>query len=103
MPFQIIMPARINILGNPSDAVEGAHQTISGAIDLHAGVFFEESDDLFIEFLEKDEGEKFFVKSSLKFASDKLTDYGSEADLVVAAISRLKFYSDELREKFKQE
>jgi len=36
--FEVKLPARINVLGNPSDANEGAHQTISAAINLYGRV-----------------------------------------------------------------
>ena len=35
--FQIIIPARINILGNPTDGLEGDFATISAAVDIYAG------------------------------------------------------------------
>ncbi|MBC8263213.1 MAG: hypothetical protein H8E47_03710 [Anaerolineales bacterium] len=32
---QLTIPARVNIIGNPADANEGAHATISAAIDTY--------------------------------------------------------------------
>ena len=36
MTYQLKIPARINILGNPSDANEGDFATISAAVDIYA-------------------------------------------------------------------
>ena len=38
---KLTIPARVNVLGNPSDANEGAHATISAAIDTYAGATVE--------------------------------------------------------------
>src|SRR5262245_6183498 len=35
--IEVTLPARINILGSPTDAVEGAYATVSAAIDLNDG------------------------------------------------------------------
>jgi hypothetical protein len=48
--FQLTIPARFNILGNPGDANEGAFATISAAVDLHA---FADIPPLWITFLNK--------------------------------------------------
>ena len=37
MSLELRIPARINILGNPSDGLEGDFSTISGAVDVFAG------------------------------------------------------------------
>jgi len=37
MHYELTIPARVNILGNPSDALEGDHCTITAAIGLYAG------------------------------------------------------------------
>src|SRR6266436_4586673 len=33
----VSLPARINIVGSPTDAVEGAYATVSAAVELHGG------------------------------------------------------------------
>ena len=37
MRYRLIVPARINILGHPSDANEGGFANIAAAVDLRAG------------------------------------------------------------------
>ncbi len=37
MPLELRIPARINILGNPSDGLEGDFSTISAAVSVFAG------------------------------------------------------------------
>jgi hypothetical protein len=37
MRYRLTVPARINILGNPSGANEGDLATISAAVDVHVG------------------------------------------------------------------
>jgi galactokinase/mevalonate kinase-like predicted kinase len=47
------IPARINILGNPTDANEGDYHTISAAISLFAGGIIEPAEKLTFHFLKK--------------------------------------------------
>ena len=49
MPYILKIPARINILGNPSDANEGDFATISAAVDLFAFAAIEESENIILE------------------------------------------------------
>ncbi|HEY61191.1 MAG TPA: hypothetical protein G4N95_00925 [Anaerolineae bacterium] len=49
MSYYLKVPARINILGNPSDAVEGDFATISMAISLYAHAIIEPSDKIVFE------------------------------------------------------
>jgi len=37
MTLRVSLPARINVLGNPTDAVEGAYATISAAVEIRGG------------------------------------------------------------------
>jgi len=53
MPYQLKAPARINILGNPSDANEGDFATISAAVDLYAHAIVEPADNIVVEQIEK--------------------------------------------------
>jgi len=46
MSFELTIPARINVLGNPSDANEGDFATISAAVDLYAGARVEPAEAL---------------------------------------------------------
>ena len=46
MMLMVSLPARINILGSPTDAVEGAYGTVSAAIDRRGGARIEPADGL---------------------------------------------------------
>src|SRR5262245_32537256 len=47
--MRITLPARINVVGSPTDAVEGAYATISAAVELRGGAEVREADDLCFE------------------------------------------------------
>ena len=49
MTISVSVPARINILGNPTDGLEGDFCTISCAISLRCYGVFEESEDFVVE------------------------------------------------------
>ena len=49
MRYQLSIPARINILGNPGDANEGDFATISAAINIFAGALVEPSENIILE------------------------------------------------------
>ncbi len=44
--WRISLPARINVVGSPTDAVEGAYATISAAVDVRGGAVVEPGDGL---------------------------------------------------------
>jgi galactokinase/mevalonate kinase-like predicted kinase len=44
--IEVTLPARINIVGSPTDAVEGAYATVSAAIDLCGGARIEPAEEL---------------------------------------------------------
>lgn len=44
--WKISLPARINVVGSPTDAVEGAYATISAAVDVRGGATVEDGDGL---------------------------------------------------------
>lgn len=48
MPLELKIPARINILGNPSDGLEGDFATISAAVDVFAGAFIKAADGVVV-------------------------------------------------------
>ena len=50
MRCSLTIPARINLLGKPSDALEGDFATITAAIDLPAGATLEPADGLVLEY-----------------------------------------------------
>ena len=95
--FEIKLPGRINVLGNPSDANEGAHQTISAAINLWGGVEVKEAGALKLVLTAEE-------KSGEEIAAMEAPDltglaYGSAFDLQTAAVRTLMAYSPEFREK----
>jgi galactokinase/mevalonate kinase-like predicted kinase len=102
MRYKLTIPARINILGNPSDANEGDYATISAAVDVHAGAFVEPDGDVVLEALERDDGE-FRTVLTLEFSSrDVPLPYDGQLDLLKGALNRLHGYSAEFRVKFGQ-
>jgi len=96
--FEIVLPARINILGNPSDANEGAHQTISAAINVFGRVRLESSDRFIMRFASEDPSPE---SGPAELGMDNFSGigYGLGFDLPVAAIRTLHGYSAEFREK----
>ncbi len=98
--FEIRMPGRINVLGNPSDANEGAHQTISAAINVWGGVEVRSSDKLKLIYtsgVDEDCNET----ARMEVDGYDALEYGSDFDLQVAAVRTLLSYSGEFREKSK--
>lgn len=98
--YRITLPARINILGNPTDANEGDFATISGAVELRAGALIEPAQGLLIESL--GDGPNGTLKSCYRL--DPPFKYPlpltGEANLVLAAINRLYLFSEEFRQRF---
>jgi galactokinase len=102
MGHRLRIPARINILGNPSDANEGDFATISAAVDVHAGALVEPERDLVLEALERTDG-KLTTSLHLEFTRHQLPlPYNGELDLLKGAVNRLHEYSAEFRVKFAQ-
>jgi glucuronokinase len=98
MRYSLTMPARVNILGNPSDANEGAHCTISGAIEVRAGAFVEPSETLVLEALARSEQGDLVVVEREECGLWPLC-YEGRFDLVKGAINRLCQHSPELCQK----
>lgn len=93
MKYGVSVPARINVLGNPSDANEGAHQLICAAVEERGGAFIEDSDKLILELLERVNGtDEFKTVESRSFETETL-EYDGKFDLVKAAINILKKHS----------
>ena len=102
MGYRLTIPARINILGNPSDANEGDFAPISAAVDVRAGGIVEADNDLVLEALERTDGH-FATTRHLEFGRDQIPlPYGGELDLLKGAVNRLHHYSAEFRVKFAQ-
>lgn len=102
MRYRLTIPARINVLGNPSDANEGDFATISAAVDVRAGAIVEPAGGLVLEALQRT-GDDLTTSLSLEFHQDDLPlPYDDELDLLKGAVNRLHGHSAEFRVKFAQ-
>lgn len=102
MRYTLTVPARINLLGNPSDACEGDFATISAAVDLRAGAVVEPVAGLVLEALERTNGD-LTTSLRLECCQDGLPlPYNGELDLMKGAVNRLHKYSAEFQVKFAQ-
>jgi galactokinase/mevalonate kinase-like predicted kinase len=102
MRYKLTIPARINVLGNPSDANEGDFATISAAVDIRAGAIVEPAHELVLESLKRNNGD-LVAELCGEFPRDPLPlPYEGDLDLLKGAINRLYRYSPEFREKFAQ-
>ena len=95
MRYQLTIPARINILGNPADANEGDHATISAAIDTYAGAIVEPADALALEEITR-QGETLTRQT---FAGPPPYPYDGPLDMLKAAVNRLHAYSPQFRQQ----
>ena len=98
--FAVKVPARINILGNPSDANEGAHQTISAAINIWAEARVEPNEKIVFEKAIKRHSRQ-PERVELDPTREMQFNYGSDFDLFLASLKLLLQSSPELREKIK--
>ncbi len=99
MPLSLTLPARINILGNPADAVEGDFATISAAIDCYAGARVDAADAIVLERLRRDAG-GFVCEHREELARDAFPHpYTERLDLAKGALNRLYAASAEFRAK----
>jgi galactokinase/mevalonate kinase-like predicted kinase len=99
MKYSATIPARINILGNPTDANEGDYHTISCAINKYAGAYFESSETLILEYLK---GEGYSPSDYVEINSPPPLEYNGKLDLVKSAINRLMKESAQFRKKFNE-
>jgi galactokinase/mevalonate kinase-like predicted kinase len=99
MRYTLTAPARINLLGNPSDANEGDFATISAAIDTRAGVRLESADGLVLEATDGPDAATPELRLEFRGNGYPLA-YDGRLDLLKAAFNRLYDFSDELRSKF---
>jgi galactokinase/mevalonate kinase-like predicted kinase len=93
--YQLTIPARINILGNPADANEGDHATISAAIDIYAGATVEPADGVVLEEITR-QGETLTRQT---FAGPPPYPYDGPLDMLKAAVNRLHAYSSPFRQR----
>jgi len=107
MRYKLTIPARINVLGNPSDANEGDFATISAAVEVRAGAFIQATPknkgvNLVLERLSRS-GEDFATVRRLEFGVEEIPlSYTRRLDLIKGAINRLYAYSAEFREKLEE-
>ncbi|MGW8226480.1 MAG: GHMP family kinase ATP-binding protein [Anaerolineales bacterium] len=93
MSIQLSVPARINLLGNPSDGNEGAHATISAAVDLRAYAEIESHKKYIFKLKGSD-------TPSIEFDPSELPiPYQGHTDLLNASINRLFAFSPEFRSR----
>jgi galactokinase/mevalonate kinase-like predicted kinase len=101
MCIELKIPARINILGNPSDANEGDFATISAAIDLYAYAHVKPADRIILEIYSDQPGLP--GANSLICLEAPLNSlpfsYGDESDILKAPVNRLYSFSEEFRKK----
>jgi len=94
--YKLTIPARINVLGNPSDANEGDFATISAAVDIRAGATVEPANGLVLETLQP-------APLRLECQPEHIPlPYTGELDLLKGAINRLYQYSAEFQTKLPQ-
>jgi galactokinase/mevalonate kinase-like predicted kinase len=98
MRYRLTIPARINLLGNPSDGAEGAHATISAAIDTYAGATVEPVDSLVLEAITP-QGE---TLARQVFDAPPPYPYGGPLDLLKGAVNRLHAHSSQFRHRLAQ-
>jgi len=99
--ISLTVPARINILGNPADALEGDFATISAAVSLRAGATFESAEDLVIESIQRTSDDPPSIKLNYNRNAYPLP-YDGQLDLSKAAFNRLYQASAEFRDKLTQ-
>jgi galactokinase len=107
MAIAISIPARINILGNPSDGNEGDFATISTAVNLYAGASAEEYPTILLRSLSARSGNPYknsTILETAEFTPSQLPlPYDGKLNLVKAAFNRLYQYSQELRQKVERQ
>lgn len=99
MRYHLSLPARINILGNPTDANEGDFATISAAVELRASAIIEDSEGIVLESVPLPNICDDQAITRQVFYQDPPLPYNGELDLVKGAINQLYKFSDEFRQK----
>lgn len=113
MRYHLTVPARINILGNPSDANEGDFATITAAVNVYAGAVVEPAAKLTLEIAPRQSlglinGESLPMEVCesdaiclQEFSQEEVPlPYTGELDLLKGAVNRLYQYSPEFQDKF---
>jgi galactokinase/mevalonate kinase-like predicted kinase len=99
MQYRLSIPARINILGNPTDANEGDYATISAAIDLRASALIRGASGTKLELQTATTDGLATETLSNHFIQTPPLPFNGELDLLTAAVNRLYDYSPELQHK----
>ena len=93
MSILLSVPARINLLGNPTDGNEGAYATISAAVEIRAHGEIEAHENHILKLIGSD-------NPPIKFhPADLPLPYDGSIDLLIAAVNRLFSHSKEFSEK----
>ena len=93
MSIHFSIPARVNILGNPTDGNEGDYATISAAVDIRAHAVIDSQEKYILEHT----GEE--VLPITFHPSDLPLPYDGSADLLKAALNILYAHSQEFKMK----
>jgi len=101
MPYRIKAPARINILGNPSDANEGDFATISAAVDIYAHGIIEAAEEIKLEQLVDTSSGLTVTHVEDYTRAEFPLPYNGGLNLVKGGINRLFRYSPEFRSKIR--
>ncbi len=102
MRYSLKVPARINILGNPSDANEGDFATISAAIDIYAHATIEplyHSKKIILEQVSLDQDQVKIILCGEYHQGEIPLSYNGELDLIKGAINLLFRFSSEFQKK----
>ena len=105
MNYQLKAPARINLLGNPTDANEGDFATISAAVNIYAHAVIEpilDSQKIVLEQVDMDRNQSIrTIHEEHSTTAIPLPLFG-KFKLIKAAINRLFYFSAEFQEKVRK-
>jgi galactokinase/mevalonate kinase-like predicted kinase len=99
MSFTIKVPARINILGNPSDANEGDFATISAAIDIYTHGVIENAEGIVLQEIAVNDSGLEITHQEHFSPTDIPLSYDGKLNLVKGAINLLFRFSPEFKKK----
>ena len=106
MTLELTIPARINILGNPSDGNEGDFATISAAVNIFAGAVVEDASSIQLRVLASkpnDLSSPATVLDQVEYSPSQIPfPYDGRINLQKAAFNRLYQFSKEFRTKVHQ-
>jgi len=94
MRLNLSLPARVNILGNPTDGCEGDFATLSAAVEIRAHAVIEVADDFTFEQAGADA-----APAQTFSRRDLPMPLNGRHDLLKGAVNRLHSFSPEFREK----